>query len=123
MADLYRHFDKDGRLLYVGCSISAFARFGHHRISSHWVKAITTMTIARFDSLEDALNAENVAINAESPLYNKIKKGNIYGGRPRLEDVGKTLEAKKPWVFAKMSRATWFRRQAEARAQRGQKNE
>lgn len=33
-------------------------------------------------------------------------------GRPRLEDVGKTIEARKPWLGA-MSRATWYRRRKE----------
>jgi hypothetical protein len=32
-------------------------------------------------------------------------------GRPRVEDRGKTLSDRKPWVKAKMSRATWYRRQ------------
>lgn len=34
-------------------------------------------------------------------------------GRARLEDRDKTIEATKPWVAAKMSRRTWYRRQAE----------
>jgi hypothetical protein len=37
-------------------------------------------------------------------------------GRPRIGEEGKTLEAIKPWVSLKMSRGTWFRRQAEKRA-------
>ena len=36
-------------------------------------------------------------------------------GRPRLEDAGKTLTARKPWVAAGMSRATWYARQKERR--------
>jgi hypothetical protein len=40
-------------------------------------------------------------------------------GRPRLEDIGITLEATKPWLKLKMSRRTWYKRQAEKR-QRGQ---
>ncbi len=35
-------------------------------------------------------------------------------GRPRIGDAGKTIEAKKPWLKAGMSRTTWFRRQREA---------
>jgi hypothetical protein len=35
------------------------------------------------------------------------------GGRPRLEDRGKTLTATKPWEAAGMSQRTWFRRQKE----------
>ena len=37
-------------------------------------------------------------------------------GRPRLEDVKKTLTATKPWAAAGMSRATWYKRQAEKQA-------
>jgi hypothetical protein len=36
-------------------------------------------------------------------------------GRPRLEDIGKTNEAKKPWLKLGMSRRTWYYRQAEKR--------
>jgi hypothetical protein len=36
-------------------------------------------------------------------------------GRPRIKDVGKTNEAKKPWLKLGMSRRTWYRRQAEKR--------
>jgi hypothetical protein len=37
------------------------------------------------------------------------------GGRPRIEDRDKTNEAKKPWLTLGMSRASWYRRQAEKR--------
>jgi hypothetical protein len=36
-------------------------------------------------------------------------------GRPRIEDRGQTIEAKKPWLKLGMSRRTWYRRQAEQR--------
>ncbi len=36
-------------------------------------------------------------------------------GRPRIEDIAKTNEAKKPWLKKGMSRRTWYRRQAEKR--------
>ena len=36
-------------------------------------------------------------------------------GRPRLEDRGKTIEARVPWLKLGMSRSTWYRRQAERR--------
>ena len=39
-------------------------------------------------------------------------------GRPRIEDRAKTIEAKKPWLKLEMSRRTWYRRQAEKRANR-----
>ena len=36
-------------------------------------------------------------------------------GRPRVEDVKKTLKALKPWAALGMSRSTWYARQAEKR--------
>jgi hypothetical protein len=36
-------------------------------------------------------------------------------GRPRIEDISKTIEARKPWLKLEMSRRTWYRRQAEKR--------
>jgi hypothetical protein len=47
------------------------------------------------------------------PGRSPAKKSKIKTGRPRLEDRDKTLTATKPWKAAKMSRATWYRRQAE----------
>jgi hypothetical protein len=38
-------------------------------------------------------------------------------GRPRLEDKAKTAEARRPWQELGMSRATWYRRQAEKKEQ------
>ena len=39
-------------------------------------------------------------------------------GRPRVEDVKKTLRALKPWAALGMSRSTWYARQAEERVKR-----
>ena len=36
-------------------------------------------------------------------------------GRPLAKDKDKTAEAVKPWVAAEVSRATWYRRKAEAK--------
>jgi hypothetical protein len=35
--------------------------------------------------------------------------------QPRIEEVGNSNEAKKPWLKLGMSRRTWYRRQAEKR--------
>jgi hypothetical protein len=69
---LYRHFDKDGRLLYVGISVNVLQRTHEHR-ASHWWRKITDITIERYDSREAASAAESVAIEVEKPLYNNGK--------------------------------------------------
>ena len=70
---LYRHFDKDGALLYVGISLSAVERLRQHRDSSHWFKKIARITIERHPTREDAEWAEREAIHRENPKHNKVR--------------------------------------------------
>lgn len=67
---LYRHFDIEGTLLYVGISINTPARLSQHRICSNWFARIAKITICHFDTEADARNAEREAINTERPLFN-----------------------------------------------------
>jgi hypothetical protein len=72
MQHLYRHFDKDGNLLYVGISIDAFKRWKQHRNDSEWFDKITLVKIETFPTRDDALLAEQVAIIEERPQYNVV---------------------------------------------------
>lgn len=69
-ADLYRHFNEDGELLYVGISMSALERSIAHRKKSHWWNEITRIEIEKFPTRAEALEAEKRAIRAENPKYN-----------------------------------------------------
>ena len=73
---LYRHFDNDGHLLYVGISLSHVARLVDHRNSAHWYKEIAQVTIQWFETRVDAENAEGKAIAIENPKHN-IKRPEI----------------------------------------------
>jgi hypothetical protein len=68
--DLYRHWDKDGRLLYVGISLSATQRLAAHMHGSHWSDSIASVTIDRYPDRMAALHAEREAIETEGPLHN-----------------------------------------------------
>jgi hypothetical protein len=68
---LYRHFDKTGKLLYVGVSLHATVRLLRHRTTSHWFDNISTITIESFPSRSEAIFAERRAIRLEQPLHNK----------------------------------------------------
>lgn len=70
---LYRHFDKDGQLLYVGISLSHVARLAQHRDSSHWYEEITHVTIEWYETRVEAELAETRAIGSEFPKHNKSK--------------------------------------------------
>lgn len=67
---LYRHFDKDGKLLYVGISKHAISRLSQHEREKHWSNNICSVTIEYFETRKTALQAEERAIRIENPIYN-----------------------------------------------------
>ena len=71
---LYRHYNKDDQLLYIGVSLSAYARLSQHKANSEWAKSSVKMTTETFDNREDALKAEKNAIINECPLFNVTHK-------------------------------------------------
>lgn len=111
---LYRHFSEEGELLYVGVSLTVPARTHAHSNLSSWFDDVVRIEIERFETIKDAWEAETEAIRNERPKYNKTEN-NSNGGRPRIEARANTLTARKPWVAAGMSRATWYTRQKEKR--------
>lgn len=79
MPYVYRHFDKDGVLLYVGYSVQVLGRLAAHR-RSPWAKDIAKITIESYETEEEALEAERQAIRAEDPRHNKSS----WGPSPRV---------------------------------------
>lgn len=67
---LYRHFDKDGNLLYVGRSVSAMRRLAEHKHSAHWFEQVARIEIQWFEAKGLAAEAEITAIKAEKPRFN-----------------------------------------------------
>src|SRR5262249_5219180 len=70
--DLYRAYDGDGRLLYVGISLSAFNRLIDHKRESGWASEMVTMTVERFPTREIALWEERRAIKEQHPIWNRM---------------------------------------------------
>jgi len=70
MQYLYRHYDKEGSLLYVGISLSAINRLSQHKVHAHWFEKITQVTIEKFESRKEAIEAEKKAIINENPIHN-----------------------------------------------------
>lgn len=79
---LYRWWRADGALLYVGKSISLFARISAHRGSSAFFSSAATMTIERFPNETELAEAEVRAIRDEHPLFNVMH--NRGGGSPKM---------------------------------------
>lgn len=81
MADLYRHFNADGELLYAGISLSTFVRLAQHKSTATWYDDIATVEIEKFPTREEAMMAETLAIQNENPAYN-IMKSSLVTNRP-----------------------------------------
>ena len=67
---LYRHYNKDGDLLYVGISSKHLQRLAQHSNHAHWYDEITRIEIEHFEFKCDAVRAETKAIRTESPAHN-----------------------------------------------------
>lgn len=70
--DLYRFYDKNDVLLYVGISYNALIRLNHHKKHACWTGEYANMTREIFDNRDSALEAEKKAIIYEKPLYNIV---------------------------------------------------
>jgi predicted GIY-YIG superfamily endonuclease len=88
---LYRHFDKDGTLLYVGVSLSHFARLQQHKSASMWFDKIANVTIEQFETRAEALRAETKAIINEKPLHNIRKQGDPEPPPKKFDDARREL--------------------------------
>ena len=93
---LYRHYNSEKKLLYVGVSLNALNRLGQHSDHSHWFNTITNVTIEHFDTRDAALAAEYAAILNEAPLHNIVhKKAADAARKKREEEEGTRSEARK----------------------------
>lgn len=67
---LYRLFDADGKLLYVGIADDPHRRWVQHARDKAWWPEVTKKTADWFDSRSEAGEAEIKAIREELPLHN-----------------------------------------------------
>lgn len=67
---LYRYFDVEGHLLYVGITGDLAVREVSHIRDSSWMDFAARATIERYPTRRAALDAERDAIEAEKPLFN-----------------------------------------------------
>lgn len=80
---LYRFFDADGLLLYVGITNDPLVRFRAHGTDKSWYPRAVTATLTHFDSREELASAEWMAIQAEKPKYNRT-----HAAMPLTDKIG-----------------------------------
>lgn len=67
---LYRYFDSEGHLLYVGISGNNLKRQSQHKKNAAWFGLVSTATFEHYESRTEALAAEKLAIQRENPAHN-----------------------------------------------------
>lgn len=67
---LYRYWDADDRLIYVGITGDLHYRENSHICGSSWMVFVARSAVERFSTRHAALDAERVAITSERPLFN-----------------------------------------------------
>lgn len=73
MTVLYRFYDGEMRLLYVGITIDPLLRWGKHR-RARWWKNVRHITLEHHATRKAAKAAETRAIRDERPLFNRAEK-------------------------------------------------
>lgn len=68
-ASVYRFFDSDGTLLYVGATKCGPRRFSAHE-KREWWPDVALIEIEHFDSREEALAHESEWIRSRDPKFN-----------------------------------------------------
>jgi hypothetical protein len=68
---LYRFYDKDDTLLYVGVTNTWYQRFHQHERQAGWFSKVSHATFEPYESREAVEAAELIAIKTENPVFNK----------------------------------------------------
>jgi predicted GIY-YIG superfamily endonuclease len=69
---VYRMFDYQNKLLYVGISNRVDMRIEQHRATKEWFWRVDRITTMTYPNRQAALDAEKFAIKTEKPIYNIV---------------------------------------------------
>lgn len=78
---MYRFYDVDGTLLYVGICDEPMARWSKHASNKPWWSAVHRFRLVWLPSRKYAEKAERDAIVSEKPLHNRAMNGIPNGDR------------------------------------------
>lgn len=96
METLYRYFDAQGALLYIGVTSRINRRMREHWESSEWFAKIARCEFQQFPDRKSVLEAEREAIISEKPLHNYAHN------RPKREKLARLdVDAPEPGISAK----------------------
>jgi predicted GIY-YIG superfamily endonuclease len=70
---LYRHFDRNGELIYIGITSDPARRWAQHVEQSVWARFVSDTSVHWLESREKARAAERRAIVGDRPLFNRAR--------------------------------------------------
>jgi predicted GIY-YIG superfamily endonuclease len=71
---VYRCYDADGDLLYIGCTQRLEVRMRVHEKQSQWYPDMVRMTVEEYSSVTAGFDAEAEAIGRENPYWNNMHR-------------------------------------------------
>lgn len=98
---LYRLYDGDDRLLYIGISALPKARWERHATLQPWWHLVARKSLEWHDDRASAIKAEAEATAAEGPLYDRSwrrSRSEPRGGYDYSEDVNKVVEGLRTMI-------------------------
>jgi excinuclease UvrABC nuclease subunit len=72
---LYRLYDAEDRLIYVGITSNPKARWAAHSRDKHWWPEVARKSVEWFETRKSAGRIEKIEVEEERPLYNKVFNG------------------------------------------------
>lgn len=87
MICVYRLYDTDGGLLWVGTTANFKARLAHHKSTRSWGPDIFSHIIEEFPTAEDAAMREEELIESLAPLFNVRPGGEQMPGPRKRHSV------------------------------------
>ncbi len=108
---VYRAYDADGVLLYVGCSRRWPLRFEQHAGARPWWDEVTRVDLQHFATCLEAFAAERNAIASEYPLYNIAGKSRPPVRRARRPRGPLPLTPLKRVIFSEGFKQSWLAEQ------------
>lgn len=79
-ATVYRFYDADGTLLYVGMSAALPSRLAEHSSVQPWWAHVATIKLEHYSDRDSAREAERQAIETEMPVHNVAgRPGSTWG--------------------------------------------
>jgi len=83
---LYRFFNVDGDLLYVGITNNPAGRFRDHH-KKQWWESVTHIQLAHYANRQELKAAETEAIRTEDPIFNICESGSSFQREEAQSDL------------------------------------